>query len=114
MKMPTAINKAVLSLAAATSLAGCVADTGGTTGSSGGLPFITTFDPAVSNAAVTACTNALRAQTNDQVQLAGSEFSQANTAIYMRLASNGAPWRCIVSNDGTGPELMFMGSEGSA
>ena len=75
-------------------------------------PFITTFDASVSNAAVSSCRSALDAQTDGAVEVVGSEFSEANSAVYMRVGANGAPWRCLVSNDGRGPELMFMGSEG--
>jgi hypothetical protein len=79
-----------------------------------GPPFITTFDGSVSDAAIRACVGALDAQTDGEVRLAGSEFSEANSAVFMRVGENGAPWRCLVSNDGSGAELMFMGSEGAA
>ena len=105
--------KLALGLAGTAALAGCVQETTTTPVASSGPPFITTFDPSVSNAAVSSCSNALAAQTNGGVQVVGSEFSQANSAVYMRVGSNGAPWRCLVANDGSGPELMFMGSEGS-
>jgi hypothetical protein len=95
-------------------LTACVEDTGSMAPSPSGPPFITTYSPDVSNAAVDACRNALDAQTDGAVQVVGSEFSQANSAVYMRVGANGAPWRCLVSNDGRGPELMFMGSEGAA
>ena len=94
-------------------LAGCADDTGVMETSPMSPPFITTFDASVSNAAVSACRSALEAQTEGAVQVVGSEFSQANSAVYMRVGANGAPWRCLVSNDGSGPELMFMGSEGA-
>jgi ABC-type glycerol-3-phosphate transport system substrate-binding protein len=108
--------KLVLGLAAAAALAGCVEETGTTAmaPSPSGPPFITTFDPSVSNAAVDACRNALQADVGSSVNVVGTEFSQANSAVFMRVGSNGAPWRCLVSNDGRGPELMFMGSEGAA
>ena len=104
--------KFTLGFAALAALSGCVEDTGLPEVSVSAPPFITTFDAKVSAAAVTSCTNALRAQTNSEVQLAGTEYSEANSGVFMRLVSNGAPWRCLVSNDGRGPELMFMGSEG--
>lgn len=111
--------KAILAAIAVAALAGCVEDTGGSGSaqmqpSPMGPPFITSFDPSVSNAAVEACRSALAAQTEGGVQVVGSEFSQANSAVFMRVGANGAPWRCLVSNDGRGPELMFMGSEGGA
>ena len=32
--------------------------------------------------------------------------------FYMRVGANGAPWRCLVSGDGSNPSLMFVGNEG--
>ena len=100
--------------AALAALVGCVETTDSMEPSPVGPPFITTYDASVSNAAVSACRNALDAQTDGDVQVVGSEFSEANTAIYMRVGANGAPWRCLVSNDGVVAELMFVGSEGAA
>ena len=77
-----------------------------------GPPFIETMDPGVTNAAVDACRARLEAQTTGGVSVVGSEFSQANTAIYMRVGANGAPWRCLSSPEGNVAELMFMGDEG--
>ena len=79
----------------------------------GGPPFITTMDASVSNAAVDACRASLEGRTQGGVTVVGSEFSQANTAIYMRVGANGAPWRCLVSNDGSNPSLMSMTDEGA-
>jgi hypothetical protein len=74
--------------------------------------FITTMDPDVTNEAASACMESLKVDSGSEVQVVGSESSEANTAIYMELASNGAPWRCLVASDGSGPtELMFMGTE---
>ena len=39
------------------------------------------MSPNVSNAAVDACRNALDAQTDGALQVVGSEFSQANSAV---------------------------------
>ncbi len=99
-------------------LAGCVEDAGGMASapmaaSPAGPPFITTFDSSVSNAAVSACQAKLEAETDGGISVVGSEFSEANTAVYMRVGANGAPWRCLVSSDGSNPSLMFMGSEGA-
>jgi hypothetical protein len=108
--------KLAFGLAGAAALAGCVEETGSATQlpmAPSGPPFITTFDASVSDAAVRSCVSALDAQTDGEVRLAGTEFSQANSAVFMRVGANGAPWRCLVSNDGRGPELMFMGSEGA-
>ncbi|SNT41118.1 hypothetical protein [Tropicimonas sediminicola] len=102
---------------AAAALAGCVETSGSTGGpmapAASGPPFIETMDGSVSNAAVSACQNALSAETTGGVTVVGSEFSQAATAVYMRVGANGAPWRCLVSSDGSNPSLMFMGSEGA-
>lgn len=108
--------KFAFGLSAGVALAGCIEDTGTTTmaPSPSGPPFITTFDGSVSEAAVRSCVAALDAQTDGEVRLVGTEFSQANSGVFMRVGANGAPWRCLVSNDGRGPELMFMGSEGAA
>ena len=106
--------KIAAGVAALAALAGCVETAGGMEASPMAPPFIETYDPSVSNAAVSACRSALDAQTDGDVQVVGSEFSEANTAIYMRVGANGAPWRCLVSSDGIVAELMFMGSEGAA
>ncbi|MCA0940985.1 hypothetical protein LCM08_05315 [Salipiger pacificus] len=79
-----------------------------------GPPFIETTAPEVTNAAVASCQSALETQTEGGVSVVGSETSEAATAIYMRVGANGAPWRCLVAPDGSGPDLMFMGSEGAA
>ncbi|PHQ70722.1 MAG: hypothetical protein COB97_04150 [Paracoccus sp.] len=95
------------------SLSGCVEDTG----PMAPAPvegFRTTFDGSVSAAAFDACQSAMQAEINGPVEAVGSEFSQANSAVFFRVGSNGAPWRCLVSNDGRGAEVMFMGSEGAA
>jgi hypothetical protein len=72
------------------------------------------FSPDVTNAAVDACRSALDAQTDGAVEVTGTEFSQANSAVYMVVGANRAPWQCLVSNDGRGAEMMFLGSEGGA
>ena len=97
-------------------LAACV-DTGGSASSGqmpvapGSPPFIEGFFTA-SDAATIACRDALAAQTTGGVRVVGSESSEANHAVYMRVGANGAPWRCLVSADGSNPSTMFMGSEG--
>ncbi len=107
------ISKFVIGAAALAALAGCVEDTGMAT-SPVGPPMITSFDPSVSNTAVTVCQNTLAQQVDGGVTVVGTEYSEANVAVYMRVGANGAPWRCLVSNDGRGAELMFLGSEGAA
>lgn len=76
-------------------------------------PFITTFDGSVSNAAIDACRHKLDSMTDGAVQVVGSEFSQANNAVYMVVGANRAPWRCLVSNDGSGASVEFVGREGA-
>ncbi|SIS87249.1 hypothetical protein SAMN05421759_1052 [Roseivivax lentus] len=78
----------------------------------GSAPFIEgTF--GASDAAVTACRDLLASQTEGGVTVVGSEFSQANSAVYMRVGANGAPWRCLVGDDGSNPSVEFQGSEGT-
>lgn len=106
-------SRIVIGAAALAALAGCVEETGGVMPTSPAGPSIrTTFDPAVSNTAVNVCQNTLAQQVDGAVTVVGTEFSQANVAVYMRVGANGAPWRCLVSNDGRGADLMFLGSEG--
>ena len=86
-----------------------------TTGSATVLPsgpgMITTLDAAVGTAAT--CRNAIDAQSADGITGVGTEYSEANAGVCMVVGGNRAPWRCFVSNDGRGPELMFFGSEGT-
>lgn len=96
---------------------GCVETTGSATGAQmavapGGPPFIEGSFGA-SAAATEACRSALAADTTGGVTVVGSESSEAAHAVYMRVGANGAPWRCLVSADGSGPSTMFMGSEGA-
>jgi hypothetical protein len=70
------------------------------------------MSPDVSNAAVDACRRKLDAETDGNIDIVASEFSQANSAVYMVVGTNRAPWRCLVSNDGKGAELMFLGKDG--
>jgi hypothetical protein len=105
-------------LTAVVLLAGCVEDSGSMDSapmeaSPAGPPFITTFDGSVSNAAISACRTELEQMTDGSVTAVGSEFSEAATAVYLRVGANGAPWRCLVSSDGSNPSVMFMGDEGA-
>jgi hypothetical protein len=102
-------------VAALGALAGCMETGGGGVEmqpAAGAPPFIEGSFGA-SDAAVNACRNLLASQTSGVVRVVGSEFSQANSAVYMRVGANGAPWRCLVSDDGSNPSTMFMGSEGA-
>lgn len=49
------------------------------------------MSPDVRNAAVDACRDALDAQTDGAVEVVGSDFSQANSAVYMYVGAKGAP-----------------------
>jgi hypothetical protein len=71
------------------------------------------FSPSVSNAAITACRNALDAQTDGSIDVVGSEYSEANVVVYMTVGSNRAPWKCFTANDGSYANTEFMGSEGA-
>ena len=64
--------------------------------------------------AIDACRAALAQEApNTAIEVTGSEFSQANSVVYMALGPQRAPWRCLVSNGGQVSEIMFMGSEGA-
>ena len=104
-----------IAAAGAALLAGCVEETGGGATqmppAPGGPPFIEGSFGA-SDAAVAACRSLLESQVTGGVVVVGSEFSQANSAVYMRVGANGAPWRCLVGDDGSGPSVEFVGDEG--
>lgn len=70
------------------------------------------FAPEVSDAAVAACRRALDAETDGTIEVTGTEFSQANNAVYMVVGANRAPWMCLVSADAAVQELRFIGDEG--
>ncbi|EPX76572.1 hypothetical protein [Salipiger mucosus] len=112
------LTRAFAGFAALAALTACVEmeGGGGTTTvmppMAGGPPFIEGSFSA-SEAAVNACRDLLASRTSGGVTVVGSEFSQANSAVYMRVGANGAPWRCIVSDDGSNPSIMFMGDEGA-
>lgn len=94
-------------------LTGCVEDVGSTSAPNPVFPTVG-FSPDVSNAAVSACSAAVDAQTEGRVEVVGSEFSQAASVVYLVVGPQRAPWRCLTSNDGRVSEVMFVGSEGSA
>jgi hypothetical protein len=94
-------------------LIGCVEDTGPSSATNPMFPKVG-FSPEVSNAAVSACSAAVDAQTDGRVQVVGSEFSQAASAVYLLVGDQQAQWRCLSSNEGSVSEVMFVGSEGSA
>lgn len=109
--------KLLVSIGALVALSACVETTGTSTPSSQmpvapGSPAFIEGSFGASSAATNACRDLLASQTQGGVRVVGSEFSQANSAVYMRVGANGAPWRCLVSDDGSNPSVMFMGSEG--
>lgn len=108
---------AITGLGALGLLAACVETSGSPSGAQmqpapGSPPFIEGRFGA-SDAATAACQNLLASRTTGGVRVVGSEFSEANSAVYMRAGANGAPWRCLVSEDGSDPFVEFMGSEGA-
>ena len=70
------------------------------------------FSPDVSNAAITACRRALGAQTQGNIDVVGSEYSEANVVGYMAVGSNRAPWKCFTANAGSYANTESVGSEG--
>ena len=67
----------------------------------------------VSDAAMQACLSAVSSQTEGDVAVLSSEFSEANSLVMVGVGADRAPWRCLVSNDGTVQEIYFAGSEGA-
>jgi hypothetical protein len=112
----TQLQKIAIGLAALGVLAACVETTDGNVAqlplAPGSPPFIEGIFSA-SNAAVNSCSSLLASQTTGGVRVVGSKSSEAAHAVYMRVGANGAPWRCLVSADGSNPSTMFMGSEGA-
>ena len=109
------ISKMIIGATALVVLAGCVEDTGGAMPTSPAGPgLVTSFDPAVPAVAVNVCQNTLARQVDGGVTVVGTESVESSSAVYMRVGSNGAPWRCIVRNDGSGAQVMFLRSEGAA
>jgi hypothetical protein len=66
----------------------------------------------VSDAAIQACLSNVDNQTDGDVVVLSSEFSEANSLVMVGVGDDRAPWRCLVANDGTVQEVMFAGSEG--
>ena len=63
--------------------------------------------------AACACLSAVSSQTEGDVAVLSSEFSEANSLVMVGVGADRAPWRCLVSNDGTVQEIYFAGSEGA-
>ena len=73
------------------------------------------FSADVTDDAVSKCRLELASRTDGGVEVTGSEFSEANSAVYMVVGDNRAPWRCLIDAEGRGdPYLEFIGDEGAA
>ena len=60
-----------------------------------------------------ACLAAVKKETGEsKVSILSNEFSEANTLVMVGVGANDAPWKCLVSNDGRNPELMYLGRDG--
>lgn len=67
----------------------------------------------VSQVAIDACVTAVKNQTNEaNISVRSTEFSQANSLVMIDVGANKAQWKCLVSNDGKGAEVTFMGTDG--
>ena len=67
----------------------------------------------VSQAAIDACVGAVDAETDGDVVVLSTEFSEANSMVMVGVGANQAPWKCLVSNDGQVAEVSFAGDEGA-
>ncbi|MCB1494831.1 MAG: hypothetical protein KDJ86_03515 [Bauldia sp.] len=68
----------------------------------------------VSQAAIDACLAAVKKETSEpDLAVTSSEFSEANSMVMIGVGAQRAPWKCLVSNDGTVQEISFTGSEGA-
>jgi len=60
-----------------------------------------------------ACLAAVKKETGEpKVSVLSNEFSEANTLVMIGVGDTNAPWKCLVSNDGTVQEVSFSGDEG--
>lgn len=67
----------------------------------------------VSQAAIDACVAAVDAETDGDVAVLSTEFSEANSMVMVGVGADKAPWKCLVGNDGKGAEISFAGDEGA-
>jgi len=66
----------------------------------------------VSEAAINACIAAVEEQAGgSEISVLNTEFSEANSLVMLGVGADGAPWRCLVSNDGQGAEAYFDGDD---
>jgi len=60
-----------------------------------------------------ACLKAVSKETNESdVAVMSNEFSEANTLVMVGVGAQRAPWKCLVSKDGTVAEVSFTGNDG--
>ena len=91
---------------AATSLAGCVA-------SSGGATITGSAAPGTPSLAQQGCLRDVTKTTNNpDVVLLGSTFSEAGTEVVVGVGEQRARWRCIGYSDGTTASIMSLTDEG--
>ncbi|MBW6419689.1 hypothetical protein [Celeribacter sp. PS-C1] len=62
----------------------------------------------VSQDAIDACIDTLRAEVNGGGTILSTEFSEANSLVMLEDA-NGGEWKCLVGNDGVDPYLEAVG-----
>ena len=88
------------------SLAAC---TGSTTTMSTTAPVMRSGSPAAEQACLTAVANQTKAVG---ASVLSSEFSQANTVVYVSVPGADAPWVCYSNDRGQVSNVMYSGSEG--
>ncbi|MDK3074296.1 hypothetical protein QO034_14385 [Sedimentitalea sp. JM2-8] len=90
----------VTGLVALTALAGCVEDTGSTSG-------------RIPTPEEQACLRAVGIETgNPDYALLGSSFSEAGTEVIVGVGEQRARWQCIAYSDGTTSRPMSLTDEG--
>lgn len=58
-----------------------------------------------------ACMDALAQETGETAAVVANYFSEAATEVLLEAGETGAPWQCIVSNDGIVQQLTFQGDD---
>lgn len=106
--------KITAGLGALAALSACVETSGSQMAPAPDAPPFIEGSFTASSAATNACQRELTSMTVGGVRVVGSESSEAAHTVYMRVGENGAPWRCLVSANGSNPSVMFMGDDGAA
>ncbi len=91
---------------------GAMAGSEAATADDGGGAMAGSSSSDVSDAAVQACLTEIDNQTDGDVSVLSTEFSEANSMVMVGVGADQAPWKCLVSNDGTVAEVSFAGDEG--